>query len=195
VGAYCGITGPAYLYDYGSTVVYQDNRVYTDGSPGPSFEDYAQQAIDFVDVGRRADPGKDEEWQPLGVFGLIEGEEKVATHIFQLAINRAGVIRGNYYNALTDTTQPAFGSVDRRTQRAAWSAGEKKNIVFETGLYNFTLEQATVLVHYGKDRTRQMVLVRLEDDSGGGEPRSEAWPARLRWAALAWCSRRDRVNL
>ena len=62
-------------------------------------------------------------WQPLGVFAMVgEGETK-STNIFQLAVNKDGVIRGNYYNALTDTTEPVYGSVDKKTQRAAWTVG------------------------------------------------------------------------
>jgi hypothetical protein len=98
-----------------------------------------------------------------GGFGMIQGEEKVAQHIFQLAVNKGCVVRGNYYDAVADSTLPVCGSVDPKTQRVAWSIGEKKTIVFETGLENLTQEQITVLVHYGKERTEQMVLVRLEE--------------------------------
>jgi hypothetical protein len=73
------------------------------------------------------------------------------------------VFRGNYYDAVADNTLPVYGSVDQKTQRVAWSIGDKKTIVFEAGLNNLTQEQSPVLVHYGKDRTQQMVLVRLEE--------------------------------
>ena len=78
-----------------------------------------------------------------------------------------GVVRGNYYNALTDSTQPVFGSLDKKSQRVAWSVGEKKDKVFEAGLYNLTLEQTTVLVHTGKDRTDQYRLFRIEQPQEG----------------------------
>jgi hypothetical protein len=61
-----------------------------------------------------------------------------------------------------DNTLPVYGSVDPKSQRAAWSIGEKKNIVSEAGLQNLTQDQAPVLVHYGTDRTQQRALVRLE---------------------------------
>src|SRR5262249_39217286 len=126
-------------------------------------DQYAQQATTFADRGRDARPEKEDEWQPLGVFGLIQGDEKVAQNIFQLAVNKAGIIRGNYYNAVADESKPVYGSVDRKSPRAAWSIGDKKNVVFEAGLNNLTKEQTTALVHYGKERTEQMVLVRLEE--------------------------------
>ncbi len=103
-----------------------------------------------------------DEWQPLGVFGLIQGDEKEATSIFQMAINKAGVIRGNYYNSLTDLTVPIYGSVDRQTQRAAWIIGERKEVVYETGVGNLAQPETPILIHFGKDRTQQWVLVRLE---------------------------------
>jgi hypothetical protein len=162
VSVYCGITAPAVTYDYGSNVVIQDDAVYLDGEPVTSAEQWAEQATAFADRGRQAQPAPGEEWQPLGVFGMIQGEEKVAQHVFQLAVNAAGLVRGNYYDAVADNTLPVYGSVDARTQRVAWSIGDKQTTVFETGLANLTQEQTTVLVHHGKEATDQMALVRLE---------------------------------
>ena len=71
-------------------------------------------------------------------------------------------MRGNYYDALADTTLPVYGSVNAKTQKVAWSIGDKKRIVYEAGLNNLTRDETTVLVHYGKERTQQMVLLRLE---------------------------------
>lgn len=163
VSVYCGITAPPILYDYGSSVVIENNVVYVNGENTGSAEQYAQQARQFADNGREAKPAENEEWKPLGVFGMIQGEEKVANHIFQLAVNKSGVVRGNYYDAIADNTLPVYGSVDQKTQRVAWSIDKKKDIVFEAGLNNLTREQTTLLVHYGKERTQQMVLVRLEE--------------------------------
>jgi len=162
VSVYCGVTAPAVVYDYGSNVVIDDGTVYIDGDPAASAADYAAQAITLADAGQRSKPSSDE-WQALGVFGLVQEDQKVANQIFQLAVNRDGLIRGNYYDAVADNTLPVYGSVDRRSQRAAWSIGDKKDTVFEAGLANLTQEQTTVLVHYGKERTQQMLLVRLEE--------------------------------
>jgi hypothetical protein len=163
VASFVGIAAPPVAYDYGSSVVINDNSVYVNGEPAGSAEDYAAQAAALADTGRAAQPPASDEWQPLGVFGLVNGEEKTAQRIFQLAVNKGAVVRGNYYDAVADNTMPVYGSVDAKTQRAAWSVGEKKDIVFETGLNNLTQNEATVLVHYGKERTQQMMLVRLEE--------------------------------
>jgi hypothetical protein len=77
------------------------------------------------------------------------------------------VLRGNYYSAVTDMNLPVYGSVDAKTQRAAWTVGGQKGTVYETGIGNLTDPQTTMLVHFGKDRTQQWTLVRLEPPEEG----------------------------
>ena len=72
------------------------------------------------------------------------------------------MLRGNYYSVVTDMNLPVYGSVDAKTQRAAWTVGGQKGTVYETGIGNLTEPQTTMLVHFGKDRTQQWTLVRLE---------------------------------
>ena len=94
-----------------------------------------------------------------------EGEEK-STNIFQLAINKDGVIRGEYYNALTDTTEPVYGSVDKKTQRAAWTVADRKSPVYEAGIANLTKDETTMLVHFSKEKAQQFTLVRIQQPEG-----------------------------
>jgi hypothetical protein len=169
VATFMALTAPPVVYDYGSTVVINDDAVYVNGDSVGSASDYAAQATAIADTGRAVKPVETDEWQPLGVFGMIQGDEKVANNIFQLAVNKDGVIRGTYYDAIADSTLRVYGSVDKKPQRAAWSIGEKKDIVFEAGLNNLTQNEATLLVHYGKDRTVQMLLVRLEEPNEPGK--------------------------
>jgi hypothetical protein len=162
VATFCGYPEAPVVYDYGSNLVYEDNSVYYNGEPVATAEEYAAQASDLATAGQAAKPAEQEEWQSFGVFAMIQGEEKDANSIFQIAISKDGVIRGNYYNDLTDTTVPIYGSVDKKTQRAAWIIGEKKETVYETGVGNLAQPEAPMLVHFGKDRTQQWTLVRLE---------------------------------
>lgn len=148
-------------YDYGNTVVYNNNNVFVNGQDVGSAQVYSQQAIALADQGQKANAPTDQEWRPLGVFALTQGDEKTSNNIFQLAANKDGIIRGNYYDGLMDTTSPVFGSVDVKTQRAAWTIGKKKDRVFEAGIYNLTNPETPVLVHLG-ERTQQMLLVRVE---------------------------------
>jgi hypothetical protein len=170
VSSYCSYPATPVYYDYGTTVVYQENAVYINGEQAATAEQYAQQATELSNAGRAVKPAEDEEWQPLGVFALVRGEEQTSDKIFQLAINKNGVIRGNYYDAIADNTLPVYGSVDKKTQRAAWSLGEKQDVVFEAGIANLTRDETPILVHYGKDNTQQFTLVRIEKPEGEKEP-------------------------
>ena len=165
-GAYADWGGypaePSY-YDYGDNVVYQDDSVYIDGNDAYPAEQFDQQAVDLATAGKAATTeDKPEEWQSLGVFAMVGEGETTSTNIFQIAVNKAGVIRGNYYNATADTTEPIFGSVNKETQRAAWTVGERKKPVYDVGIANLTLDETTMLVHFeGKGNAKQFMLVRI----------------------------------
>jgi hypothetical protein len=163
LAGFAGYAAEPPYYDYGESVVYQTDAVYVNGESVGTPEQYTQQATELANVGveSKADP-KAGEWQTLGVFAMVgEGEEK-STNLFQLALNKDGVIRGEYYNALTDTTEPVYGSVDKKTQRAAWSVAERKFPVYETGIANLTRDETTMLVHFSKAKSQQYALVRLQ---------------------------------
>jgi hypothetical protein len=52
--------------------------------------------------------------------------------------------------------------VDKKTQRAAWTVGDRKEPIFEAGIANLTKPETTMLVHFGKKRTQQWTLIRIE---------------------------------
>jgi hypothetical protein len=161
--SFCGYSGGAPYYNYGDNVVVQEDQIYIDGAPAYTTQDYAQQASDLAASGRSAPATKEEEWMPLGVFAMVQGEETTSNHIFQLAVNKQGVIRGNYYDAVTDTTSTVSGKVDKETQRAAWTVGDRTTPVYEAGIANLTKDETTMLVHYGSERSQQYTLIRIED--------------------------------
>jgi hypothetical protein len=170
-------TSPMY-YDYGSSVTYQDGQVYYGDQPVATEEQYAEQAIAIAEAApAEPDPAaaKADDWQPLGVFALVKGDEHVSNDVFQLALDGDGVVRGNYYNAVADQVTPVSGSLDKKTQRVAWRIGDKRDTVYETGLYNLTLAESSILAHFGTDRTEQYTLVRVEQPDGqdGAAPGQE----------------------
>lgn len=168
VSSYCGMDSSASPdYDYGSSVVYQDDNVYVNGQQAATAQQYADQATAIADKGQAATPPPTDDWKPLGVYALVSGDEKTSNNIFQLAVNKDGVIRGNYYDGLMDTTTDVYGSADKQTQRAAWTIGKKKGRVFEAGIYNLTQPQCPCLVHIGTQSTSQMMLVRVEQPRNG----------------------------
>jgi hypothetical protein len=159
---FCGYPAEPVYYDYGSNVVFEGDTVYVNGDSVGTQEQYAQQAVTLADTGRQAEAGKEEEWLPLGVFAMVQGEQTNGNDLFQLAVNKAGTIRGNFYNVLSDTTLPVYGSVDQKTQRAAWTVGDRKEPIYEAGFANLTKSETTMMVHFGKDRSQQWTLIRLE---------------------------------
>jgi hypothetical protein len=167
IANYCSIPAAPVNYNYGDTTVIQGDTVYQDGQPAGSASDYATQATAIADQGQTADPPPTAEWKPLGVYALCQGSEQQSDYVFQIAVDKSGVIRGNYYDGLMDTTTPVYGSVDPKSQRAAWTIGKKKDRVFEAGISNLTSDQCPVLIHIGKDKTQQWMLVRMQQPAGG----------------------------
>ncbi len=151
-------------YDYGSNVTYQDNSVYVNNQNVGTSDQYYQQAQTLASTAAQSPTTDDEQWLPLGVFAMTHDDQTKANLILQLAVNKQGIIRGNYTATLTDDTKPVQGSVDKKTQRAAWTIGTNTDNVIETGIYNLTKDEAPALVHFGKDRTEQWLLVRLKQD-------------------------------
>lgn len=171
VASFVGIAAAPVNYDYGSNVVYQDNSVYVNGSDTGSTEQYSQQAQSIATQGQAAQTAPTDQWQPLGVFALVQGNEQSSNTLFQLAVNAAGTLRGSYFDGLMNSTTPIYGSVDKTTQRAAWIIGDNKSTVFETGFYNLTKDQTPVLVHRGDNQTQQWLLVRMRPpNSTAGQP-------------------------
>jgi len=168
--SYCGYAAEPTYYDYGTTAVAEEGTMYVNGEAAGTVAEYAATAETIADTGQQAKPPEDEKWQSLGVFAMVQGEETTSYNIFQLAINKDGVMRGNYYNALTDSAEPLAGSVDRKTQRACWTVGGRKSPVYEAGIANLTKDETTMLMHYGKEKSVQMTLVRIEAPKEEGQP-------------------------
>jgi hypothetical protein len=167
VVGYVGLgTEPEYTYDYGSNIVYQGNNVYFGGQDVGTATQYAQEATNLAVTGQTADAPPTADWKALGVYALVPGDQKTSNNVFQLAVDKNGIIRGNYYDGVMDTTTPVYGSVDKKSQRAAWTIGKTKDRVFEAGLWNLTQSEAPVLVHMGADKTQQWLLVRMEQPAG-----------------------------
>lgn len=149
-------------YDYGGNVVVQSDAVYVNGDPAGTTQEYADQAGQLAASGRAAEPADTSKWLPLGVFALVEGDATTSDDIFQLAVNPQGVIRGNYHNTQSDQVEPISGSVDKKTQRAAWTIGKDEVPIYDSGVGNLTKDATPILVHLGDGQTRQVNLIRLE---------------------------------
>jgi hypothetical protein len=168
-GYYCGCAGAGTYYDYGQNVSYEDGTVYYGDQPMASADQYYAQAGTIADSGQETE---NEEWLPLGVFGLIAEPTQTQTdRVVQLAMNKEGVIRGNLQDSLTDSVKPVVGAVDKKTQRVAIRLEGNDSVVAETGLYNLTNDEVPVLIHFGPDRQETRTLIRLKppEEQGQGQ--------------------------
>jgi hypothetical protein len=173
-----GWSQPVYYgYGTGGNVYYENNVVYVDGEQYCTSQEYYQQATEIAAaVPEMTDQQAEQvEWMPLGVFAVTREGVDDTNLLLQLAVSKEGIIAGTMFNESTETSRPVEGMVDKETQRAAWSPADGKNtdVVMETGLYNLTENEATVLVHFGAEQTQTWAMVRLEEpEESEGSPAS-----------------------
>lgn len=149
-------------YDYGDEIRYEGDTVYSGDEEIGTADEYYQEAAAIADVSDTA--SNDDDWMPLGVFAIVtEGQEK-SDKTLQLAINRDGVVRGNYSDGLSEDVKQVEGGLDQETQRVAITFVDNREVVAEMGLYNLTEDVLTMLVHKGPNTTEQRGLVRLKEE-------------------------------
>jgi hypothetical protein len=102
-------------------------------------------------------------WLPLGVYALKDGNQTEATAMLQLSVNKQGVLRGSYYDVVSDQGQAIQGGVDKKTRGVAWKVGSNGPVIFETALANLTQASGPVSLHFANGQTRQWSLTRLEN--------------------------------
>ncbi len=149
--------------------------MYVNGQNVGSEEDYAQSAAELATVNLTDDPTEAEkqeessQWMPLGVFAMLGKQDETETNFaIQLAVNQKGLISGTFFNQKTNKNFPVQGRVDSETQRVAFTIQGADDTVFETGIYNLTQKQTQILIHEGKDKTKQAYLVRLDEPKNVG---------------------------
>jgi hypothetical protein len=101
-----------------------------------------------------------EKWEPLGVYSLLEPGQTKSTTLFQLAINKDGIVRGNYMNEITNEKSQIQGALDKKTQRLSWTVGQNPQTVFSTDLEDLVKDKGKVVVQFGPDNTQQMAFKR-----------------------------------
>jgi hypothetical protein len=108
-------------------------------------------------------------WFSLGMFALTKYDEDTPpTQTVQLAVNKEGVLSGVLYDLTKDTSTPIHGSVDKSTQRAAFTLNAKGDLVAETGISNLTEQETSLLVHEGPTQRELYRLTRLDSPPSAG---------------------------
>jgi hypothetical protein len=154
-----------YDYGYGGNVVYVDRYVYINGQPIASAAQYAQSAAELAAIEPSPEVAEEPgEWLAMGTFAIATSKEETdPARVIQLAMDKEGNVSGTMVNKETGKSYPVQGHVDKQTQRVAFTIGDNRDVVLETGVYNLTQQETPVLAHQGTDRTETYVFLRIEE--------------------------------
>ncbi len=138
----------------------------------------AAAAAQLANTGR-GDPAQHTAFLPLGVFSLAPEGQTEASALVQLAVAKDGMVRGTYYDLLSDNDQQVRGAVDKKTQHVAFSVGASGKVVFETSLANLTQRQGAIAVHYENGKTSPWTLARYAQEPTSGYDAADETHARI----------------
>lgn len=147
----------------------------TDTVSAPTPEQVAK-ATELASSGKQ-DPPKNTSFLPLGVFSIAPQGQTEASALVQLAVSKDGLLRGSYYDLLTDHDQPIRGTVNKKTQEVAFTFGINGKVTFETTLPNLTQDKGTLAAHFENGKTSNWTLARYEKeptDEEAGEKAPES---------------------
>lgn len=156
---------PPINYNYGDNFTYDGGNVYYYGRLIGSAAQYYAEIKELAESGPEPDPNVPD-WLPLGVFALVERGQNQPSLVFQLAVNKDAALRGNCSKPNGQFVGIVNGGVNEDRQLAAWIVGDHKETIYETGLYNFTKDEAPALVHRGPNRIEQWLMVRMRAPDG-----------------------------
>ena len=120
------------------------------------------------------DPPKDTKLLPLGVYSIAPQGHIEASAMLQLAITKDGILRGSYYDLLSNEDHQVQGAVDKKTQRVAWTIGPKGKVLFETSLANLTQDKGPLSVHYEDGESRPWTIARYATEEVAKEAGEKA---------------------
>lgn len=129
-----------------------------------------------ADVADQTDEGSNEsaedvgDFLPLGVFALAPAGAADASGLVQLAVNKQGELRGNYYDVLSGEDAAITGTIDKQKQLAAFQIGTSGNEQLEAPLASLTQPQANVTVRFADGETRDWTLARFDEAATGQQP-------------------------
>jgi hypothetical protein len=112
------------------------------------------------------DPPQDAKLLPLGVYSLAPAGQEEASAMLQLSVGKDGLLRGSYYDLLSNQGHPIQGAVDKKTQRVSWTIGQHGKVLFETSLANLTQETGPLTVHYENGKARAWTIARYKGEEG-----------------------------
>jgi hypothetical protein len=142
-----------------------DGTVYTSDTDGDddATDDSATSDDDQANDDGTTTTSTDEKFLSLGVFSLSPQNQQDATAMVQLAVGKDGMLRGSYYDVLTDQDQTIQGAVDKKSQRIFWTVGPNGPVRFETELSQLTQAKGQVTLRFNDGQTKSWALARYEN--------------------------------
>ena len=111
----------------------------------------------------------DSDWLPLGVFAVVPpdvAQQSGQAHNYQqLAVDRQGTIKGNFFDTISGTVQPIAGTVDRTALTASWTVGANGSR-FTAPMRAFAGQPRTVSMSSG-GQSRDLELMPVQRPSVG----------------------------
>jgi hypothetical protein len=136
----------AHPYDH-TTVIYEPvpvETIYVQGQPPV------------------VDPTTPGEWMTLGVYSLMTGPGDTGTRMLELAVDKHGHVRGNFYDTILNASHTVTGRMDQRTQHVQWSIDANKQLTFFAHLSQLTQGQGVVNVKFPSGQQEQWQITRME---------------------------------
>lgn len=151
--------------DYSTTVV-NEAPVDEDDPTTESVDQQSPVAANVATDDQAADGG---DWLSLGVYALEPpaGGEK---ELMQLAVSKAGEIKGVYYNADDNLSENITGKVDRTTQQATWNVVSTPELQFSASLKTLTSPTGEVNVAAPNGVNQTWFTARLQEPPAAAPP-------------------------
>ena len=158
-------------YDYGNNVTYENNNVYVNGENAGTAGQYYDQAANLASTGAFGPGAVRRGLAAIGCVCLDQVRRVQVRCHDPVGGEQARRDSRQSTDTVTNKNQVIQGSVDKQTQRVAFTVGENKANVVETGLYNLTKDEAPCLIHFGKDKAEQWLLVRMQQPDTSAAPK------------------------
>ena len=125
------------------------------------YEPFPVEAI-YVEGQPAFDPNAGQ-WMTLGVYSLLTGSGDSGTRMLELAIDKHGHIRGNYFDMITNVTYTLTGRIHEPTHYVQWTLDKNKQFTFYTPLSQLTQPEGIVHVRFPSGQKEQWEIVRMEN--------------------------------
>ena len=156
--AAASLVGATAWLGWGTAPAFGYNSYYTDTPP----EAVVQEAAALAGNGTQ-EVSTDGEWLNLGAYTLASNNQAQPTQMLSLTVNKEGILRGTYFDMLSNATQTIEGAIDKKSQLAAWRIGSEGPVTFQTSLRDLTGATTPVSLQFETGRTGLWRMVRQSD--------------------------------